>query len=85
MVIEENAARVYHTFENSRDYKEFDLKFVECDLSAIPAFQFLLQAHPQFIPIEELPLETLEDKVSELRFKRTNKNYVYCRTRNFFL
>lgn len=64
MIIEENSARVYHAIENSRDYKEFDLKYVECDLSAVPAFQFLLRAHPKFIPIEELPLQTLEDKMN---------------------
>lgn len=64
MVIEENCARIYHAIENSRDHKEFEVKYVECDLSAVPAFQFLLRAHPKFIPIEELPLETLEDKVS---------------------
>lgn len=68
MVIEENSARVYHTIENSKDHKEGDLKYVECDLSAVPAFQYLLRAHPKFIPIEELPFLTLDDKVSILTF-----------------
>ncbi|RWS26515.1 bifunctional lysine-specific demethylase and histidyl-hydroxylase NO66-like protein, partial [Leptotrombidium deliense] len=63
VVIEDETVRVYHTLENSRVYQEFEPQFIDIGADKAPAVEYLLKTYPQYVNIEQLPLDLLEDKL----------------------
>lgn len=64
VVAEQEVVRVYHTLENSREYHATEPQFVELSPEHAPAVECLVDQYPNFITIEELPLETEEEKMA---------------------
>lgn len=64
MVAEEESVNLYHCLENTREYHEEDPQFLEISLEQAPAIEALLQAYPNYIAIENLPLADDTEKVS---------------------
>ncbi|KAA0183313.1 hypothetical protein HAZT_HAZT010924 [Hyalella azteca] len=56
--------RVYHSVENSREYEGREEQFVVVDKKHLPAVQHLIIMYPRYTAIEDLPLATLEDKMT---------------------
>ncbi|KAI1299233.1 Bifunctional lysine-specific demethylase and histidyl-hydroxylase NO66 [Halotydeus destructor] len=63
IVMEDEAVRLYHNAENSREYHEFEPQYIEVGAHLAPAVDFLLNQYPEYVKVDELPVETLEDKM----------------------
>ena len=57
--------KLYYNVDNTREYHEIGEipNFLEIDEETLPCVQALIQAYPNFVPIEELPIEDLEQKM----------------------
>ena len=51
--------------ENTREYHEIgdEPKFFEVEEETVPCINFLIKTYPNYITIEELPLEDLAEKM----------------------
>lgn len=56
--------RVYHCVENSREYEGREEQFVVVEEKHLPAVRHLVHVYPRYTAVEDLPLPTLEDKVT---------------------
>lgn len=64
VVMEEDCVRMYHSMENTRVYKEVQPQYVEICFDLMPAVEALLDAHPQYLAIQDFPLKTDDDKLN---------------------
>ncbi|CAF0898292.1 unnamed protein product [Brachionus calyciflorus] len=64
LVVEEDSCFVYHNLENSKIYCEKEPQYLEVDTDAAPSIEFLLNSYPKYVTVDELPMETIEDKIS---------------------
>ena len=70
-LIEENGEfNLYYSCENSNEYHEYELQFLEVDLEFVPAIKKLIKKYPKYIKVADLPLTELDKKV--------NKNLILC-------
>ncbi|XP_076464273.1 ribosomal oxygenase 1-like isoform X2 [Babylonia areolata] len=64
MLTEEDEVRIYHSLENARVYHGNTPQYIEISSEMAPAVEYLIDVYPEYVPIECLPLETLEEKLS---------------------
>ncbi|XP_030628508.1 ribosomal oxygenase 1 [Chanos chanos] len=66
------AVFLYYTSENSRVYHKEEPKSIEIKAEYTDAMEFLIHSYPKFVPVNSLPCESPEDKVSlaEMLFER---------------
>ena len=64
LLVEDEEIRIYHSLENSREYHQEEPQYLELAVEHGPGVEALIRAYPNYIAIENLPLETLEEKVS---------------------
>jgi len=62
-VSEEESVRLYHAAENSTEYHLEDSKFIEVSAEEAGSIETLLHEYPKFTVIDDLPLDTDEEKV----------------------
>ena len=60
---EDNQIRIYYCVENTREYEEVDLQSLEVDAEAAPGIQTLIQSYPNFLKVEDLPIQELDLKM----------------------
>ncbi|NXX88549.1 RIOX1 oxygenase, partial [Centropus bengalensis] len=60
---EEAGVILCYTTENSRVYHEEEPKFLEVDPEHTESIEFLLSSYPNYVSVDNLPCETLEDKI----------------------
>merc|ERR1711860_407049 len=60
---EDNQIRIYYCVENTREYEEVDLQSLEVDAEAAPGIQALIQSYPNYIKVEDLPIQELDLKM----------------------
>lgn len=63
LVMEDETVKLYHSVENSREYHEYEPQYIDIGAELAPAIEFLLNSYPDYTSIEELPLDTLDQKV----------------------
>ncbi|KAK7104186.1 ribosomal oxygenase 1-like [Littorina saxatilis] len=63
MLTEEDEVRIYHTLENSRVYHGSDPQYIEISSEMAPAVEYLIDVYPEYVPIDGLPLDTLQEKL----------------------
>ncbi|XP_062350379.1 ribosomal oxygenase 1 [Cinclus cinclus] len=61
---EEAGVMLYYTTENSRVYHKEEPKFLELDPECTDSVEFLLSSYPNYVNVDNLPCETLEEKIS---------------------
>uniref|UniRef100_A0A8C5U206 Bifunctional lysine-specific demethylase and histidyl-hydroxylase n=1 Tax=Malurus cyaneus samueli TaxID=2593467 RepID=A0A8C5U206_9PASS len=61
---EEAGVMLYYTTENSRVYHKEEPKFLELDPEYTDSIEFLLSSYPNYVSVDNLPCETLEEKIS---------------------
>ncbi|NXU94664.1 RIOX1 oxygenase, partial [Xiphorhynchus elegans] len=61
---EEAGVMLYYTTENSRVYHKEEPKFIELDPEYTDSVEFLLSSYPNHVRVDNLPCETLEEKIS---------------------
>jgi hypothetical protein len=63
LVYEENSFRLYFSLENSLEYHGEEAQFVEIPEDAKDAVSFLISKYPEFVKIDDLPIDDLTVKV----------------------
>ncbi|TPP56448.1 Lysine-specific demethylase NO66 [Fasciola gigantica] len=54
---------MYHSLDNTNVYKEHELKELALEIRLLPAVDCLAKAFPDFVAIEDLPLNSVEEKM----------------------
>ncbi|CAB0038172.1 unnamed protein product [Trichogramma brassicae] len=67
LVREEGVHKLYYSSENSKEYHEYDIQFVEVDEEFVPAIKKLITVYPQFIKVDHLPIKDIVKKVQLVR------------------
>ena len=49
--------------ENSREYQEVGPQFMDVDSDTAPAIEALIQKYPEYIKVEDLPMDELDGKM----------------------
>ncbi|KAK7504202.1 hypothetical protein BaRGS_00004506 [Batillaria attramentaria] len=63
MLTEEDEVRIYHTLENARVYHGNTPQYFDISSEATPAVEFLIDSYPEYVPVDSLPLDTLQEKL----------------------
>merc|ERR1712150_45338 len=61
----DHSYKLYFNGDNTREYHEIgdNPNFLEMDEKTVPCIQALIQAYPNYLSIEELPIDDLEQKM----------------------
>jgi len=60
---DEDVIKVYYSTENTREYHEVEEQFLEVDSDLAPGIDCLITSYPQWIKVEDLPIEDLESRM----------------------
>ena len=63
LVDEEEVLRVYFHSENSKEYHQYEATFIEVNEDDIELISCLIKTYPEFIKVENLPMEDDERKL----------------------
>jgi len=63
MISEGEGVTIYHNLENTRLIGDAELQSIEVECEYAPSVEALLMAYPNFIKVDDLPLENVQDKV----------------------
>lgn len=63
LVMEDDQVRLYHNLENSRLYHKVDPTYLEIPAQFAPAVEYLIHNYPQYVSLESLPLNSMEEQV----------------------
>nr|QDF21452.1 bifunctional lysine-specific demethylase and histidyl-hydroxylase NO66-like protein isoform X1 [Brachionus koreanus] len=64
LVVEENSCFVYHNLDNTKIWCEKEAQYLEVDSEVAPAIEHLIIFYPKYVTVEELPLDSIEEKIS---------------------
>ena len=70
LVEEDDTYRIYYSCENSKEYHEYELQFLEVDAEFIPAIKMIIKKYPQYVRVEDLPINDLDKKVLKIVKKK---------------
>ncbi|KAM5163958.1 ribosomal oxygenase 1 [Mantella aurantiaca] len=54
---------LYYSTDNSRVYHKEETKFIEIDSEHVDAIDYLLHSYPNYVHVDDLPCETIDDKL----------------------
>ncbi|XP_061172709.1 ribosomal oxygenase 1-like isoform X1 [Saccostrea echinata] len=63
LLTEEDEVRIYHSLENTRLYHEVEPTFIQISAEAAPAVEYLIHSYPKYVPVDSLPLPTLDQRI----------------------
>lgn len=63
-VEEEGLFRLYYSTENSKEYHQYELQYLELEDALAPAVVQLVKSFPEFVTVEHLKVKGLENKVN---------------------
>ncbi|XP_043528860.1 ribosomal oxygenase 1 isoform X1 [Frieseomelitta varia] len=63
LIKENETFRIYYSTENSKEYHEYEPQFLEVGEEFIPAIQDMILRYPEFIRVEDLPIDGEDNKV----------------------
>ncbi|XP_012285002.1 ribosomal oxygenase 1 [Orussus abietinus] len=67
LVKEEDVFKVYYSCENSKEYHEFEPQFLEVSKELAPAVKRIIKHYPEYITVEDLPIEGEDNKIQVAR------------------
>ncbi|XP_012259857.2 ribosomal oxygenase 1 [Athalia rosae] len=67
LVQEPDGLRVYYSNENSKEYRELELQYLEITPELAPAIEEIIQKYPNYIKVEDLPIEGEDNKIQVVR------------------
>ncbi|KAL2715006.1 bifunctional lysine-specific demethylase and histidyl-hydroxylase NO66 isoform X3 [Vespula squamosa] len=67
LVEESDAYKIYYSCENSKEYHEYELQFLEVDEKFVPAIKEIIHRFPKFMKVKELPITEGNDKILIVR------------------
>lgn len=75
LIKEDDKYKIYISTENSKEYHEWDLQFLEIDKDFIPAVKKIIKRYPEFIYVRDLPLKDKDDRVRNTKCFIFNAQY----------
>ena len=63
LVPEEETVMLYYSTENTREYHEVEPQSLEIGPDLAPAVEHLVTSYPDYVKVEELPLDDLQDRM----------------------
>lgn len=63
LIEEDGMFRMYYSTENSKEYHEFEPQFLDVSKEFVPAIQEIILRYPEFIRVEDLPVDGEENKI----------------------
>ena len=63
LVPEEDTVMLYYSTENTREYHEVEAQCLEIGADMAPAVEHLVTSYPEYVKVEDLPLEDLQDRM----------------------
>ncbi|XP_017878753.1 ribosomal oxygenase 1 [Ceratina calcarata] len=63
VIAEEEVFRIYYSTENSKEYREYEPQFLEVGVEFIPAIQEIITRYPEFMRVEDLPIDGEDNKI----------------------
>lgn len=60
MIYHENSLRVYFYADNSKEYHEYDLNYVEVEADLAPVIECLIKSYPNYVRLNQMPLSLNE-------------------------
>ncbi|XP_054015564.1 ribosomal oxygenase 1 [Hylaeus anthracinus] len=63
LIKEDDAFRVYYSSENSKEYHEYEPQYLEVSEVFVPAIQKIILQYPDFIRVEDLPIDGEDNKI----------------------
>lgn len=60
LVSNEDSLRIYFYTDNSKEYHEYDLNYVEVEADMVPAIECLIKSYPNYVQLNQMPL-SIED------------------------
>ncbi|CAL7950240.1 unnamed protein product [Xylocopa violacea] len=60
---EDETFRMYYSTENSKEYHEYEPQYLEVSEEFIPAIRHIISRYPDFIRVEDLPVDGEENKI----------------------
>ncbi|KAF7998527.1 hypothetical protein HCN44_010935 [Aphidius gifuensis] len=67
LVENKEAWRIYYSSENSKEYHQYELQFLELDSHIVPAVKKIIASYPDFVKVDDLPIEGEDNKVQVAR------------------
>ncbi|XP_017783241.1 PREDICTED: bifunctional lysine-specific demethylase and histidyl-hydroxylase NO66 [Nicrophorus vespilloides] len=64
LVVENQEVNLYYCTENSKVYHEEEQQYITIDADMIPIVVDLIKSYPKFLPVENLPCDDMEKKMS---------------------
>lgn len=63
VVNEDDTIRIYYSVNNSREYHAEEPQYLEIDADLAPAVEALISHYPEYLAVEEFPIEDTAAKV----------------------
>ncbi|KZC11548.1 Lysine-specific demethylase NO66 [Dufourea novaeangliae] len=60
---EDDTFRIYYSSENSKDYHEYELQFLEVSEQFVPAIKEIILRYPEYMSVEDLPIDGEDNKI----------------------
>jgi len=57
LVHEDNSYRIYYSTDNSKEYHEYELQYLELDEEFVPSIEKIIATYPQYMKVKNLPIE----------------------------
>ncbi|CAD6234126.1 GSCOCG00007578001-RA-CDS [Cotesia congregata] len=67
LVEEDNCFKLYYSSENSKEYHEYEQQFLEVGENLVPAIKKIILMYPEFIKVDDLPIDGEDNKVQVAR------------------
>ncbi|XP_058804291.1 ribosomal oxygenase 1 [Phymastichus coffea] len=67
LVKDDYAYHLYYSCDNSKEYHEYELQYLEVDEEFVPAIQKLYQKFPHYIRVKTLPINETDKKIQIVR------------------
>lgn len=62
---EDDTWKVYYSTDNSNEYHEYEVQFLEVDESVVPAVEEIIKNYPDFVKVDDLPIEGEDNRVKK--------------------
>lgn len=69
LIKEDETFRIYYSSENSKEYHEYEPQFLEVGEEFVPAIRDMILRYPDFIRVEDLPIDSEDNKVNRKLYK----------------
>ncbi|KAG5308672.1 RIOX1 oxygenase, partial [Acromyrmex insinuator] len=67
LIKEKKAYKIYYSTENSKEYHEYELQYLEIDKEFVPAIKQIIDVFPDFISVKDLKIKDTDTKIQVVK------------------